>query len=654
MTSLLRLLRSSAILIILLTVAVVAQPPAPPQTQPPTPPTPSQTPPPTPQTPSQTPQTPPAPPARTPTPEQKAYQDALAVSDPAARLEALRKFQADHPEHTLARAADSAILGVLVTTFKDREREINETIDKILSASTPGPASAPALPETQLMRLQPVVMRLVDNNVLLDRAETLLSDALGKLNRDAYVTRLREGAERSRKLAEERQKTTPLPSGARLPEIPTDATSIAAFDRMRAGAIELRGRIALARGDSARAEKDFKEAFAANASLTRAPLELAKLASARGDDRAAIDYYLPLALTGKMKRAEEEAFTALYRKVHGSGVNVEAELDRLYGEKYPNPVAHPEKYSGPRSGRVALLEMFTGSACPPCVSADLALDAAMERYPADAVAVLAYHVHIPGPDPMTVPSSDARRNLYAVPGVPTFNVDGARARLGGGSRENTENTYKAYVPVIDKALQTPPEADVKVTAAVDGSRVRVQATVGNVKSTSQNLRLHILLAEKNLNFLGENGIKFHPFVVRDAAGDKGSGLPITAAPASTTLEHTFDLAPIPDTITRSLADDIARRRKSAPADAPPREYRAEGRAMTKIDASQLVVVAFVQDMTDTASSTTAKPPAGTQPSESTAAVEVVGPPGTRPAPTFRVLQAAWTTVTPATSAQRKE
>ena len=172
-------------------------------------------------------------------------------------------------------------------------------------------------------------------------------------------------------------------------------------------------------------EKDFRMP-SRNASR-RAPLELAKLASARGDDRAAIDYYLPLALTGKLKRAEEEAFTALYRKVNGSGVNVEAELDRLYGEKYPNPVAHPEKYSGPRSGRVALLEMFTGSACGPCVSADLALDAALERYPDDAVAVLAYHVHIPGPDPMTIPSNDSRRNLYAVPGVPTFNVDGARA-----------------------------------------------------------------------------------------------------------------------------------------------------------------------------------------------------------------------------------
>jgi hypothetical protein len=277
----------------------------------------------------------------------------------------------------------------------------------------------------------------------------------------------------------------------------------------------------------------------------------------------------------------------------------------------------------------------------------------MERYPADAVAVLAYHVHIPGPDPMTIPSNDARRNLYAVPGVPTFNVDGARARLGGGSRENTEMTYKAYVPVIDKALQTPPEADVKVTAAVDGSRVRVQATVGNVKSTSQNLRLHILLAEKDLNFLGENGIKLHPFVVRDAAGAKGSGLPITPAPANTTLEHTFDLAPIPDTITNSLADDIARRRKNEPAGVP-REYRAEGRAMTKIDASRLVVVAFVQDMSDTPPATTTTTPAGTQPPESTAGIELVGPPGSRSAPTFRVLQAAWTTVTPPTSAQRKE
>ena len=610
---------------------------------------------------------------RTPPPELKAIQEAMAIADPAAKLEALKKVLTDFPDNAQARSnAQNAILTVLVTSFKDREQEINEALDKILNTPLGGPASAASSPDVQLSRVTTIVVRLVDNNVVLDRAEALLAEAMGKLDRDAYVRSRRESMERALKMAEERQKANPS-SNVQLPAIPPDSTFVVTFDRMRAGAIELRARIALAKGDSARAEKDFKDAFAANAALTRAPLELAKLASARGDDKAAIDYYLPLALTGKLKRAEEDAFASLYRKVNGGSVNLEADLDRLYREKYPNPIEHPEKYTGARSGRVALLEMFTGSACPPCVSADLALDAALDRYPADAIAVLAYHVHIPGPDPMTMPSNDVRRNLYAVPGVPPFNVDGARARLGGGARENTPMTYKAYVPVIDKALQTPPEADVKVAAVLEGSQVRVQATVGNIKGESKNLRLHLLLAEKHLKFLGENGIRFHPFVVRDAAGDKGGGLPITAG-ASATLDHTFNLAPIPETMTTSLADDIARRRKTEPAGGP-REYPAEGHAMTKIDTSQIVAVAFVQDMNNTApaaptttttttpsaapttatttATTTAATPAGAQPPES-AGVELTGPPSTRPAPTYKVLQASWTNVAPPTSAQRKE
>ena len=58
-----------------------------------------------------------------------------------------------------------------------------------------------------------------------------------------------------------------------------------------------------------------------------------------------------------------------------------------------------------RSDRLVLAEVFTGAGCPPCVGADLAFDAAMERYSPKDVAVVMYHEHVPRPDPMTNPDT---------------------------------------------------------------------------------------------------------------------------------------------------------------------------------------------------------------------------------------------------------
>lgn len=584
--------------------------------------------------------TPPAATRPAPTPEMQAYRDAMAVKDPAQKLEALRKLQADFPKSPQARSAESAIFTALVTHFKDREAEILASIEKQRAAIPPGSS-----PDLQLRAMQTIATGLVDNNVMLERAESLLRQALGQVDRAAYVADRRATAERARQYAEQRQKTqaTPPPNAASLPVVPSDQELSQQFDRTAAGVYELLGRIALARGDSARAEQEFEKAFAANASLARAPLELARLASARGDDRKALDYYVTLAAAARLKRGDEDAFLALFRKIHGNGADVEAAIDAAYREHFPNPIASPASYAGPRTNRVALLEMFTGAACPPCVSADLALDAVIERYPADAIAVLAYHAHIPGPDPMVVPGSDVRRLMYAVRGVPTFNVDGALARLGGGSREMARGTFDTYVKAIDKALEAPADADVTVSAALEGTKVIVKASVANVRRQKTDLRLHLVLAEKHLTFSGENGIRFHPFVVRDVAGDKSGGFPIPDPAVTTAVEHVFDLSAIPDTVARSLADHIADRRKNLPADAAPREYRAEGRAMTKVDPSQLVVVAFVQDAVNSAPA----PPKPATASPDATLPQVTGS-SPQASPAFRVLQAAWTAIAPGT------
>jgi hypothetical protein len=62
-----------------------------------------------------------------------------------------------------------------------------------------------------------------------------------------------------------------------------------------------------------------------------------------------------------------------------------------------------------------------------------------------------------------------------------------------------------------------------------------------------------------------------------------------------TVDYTFDLAAIRADVEQTLADEIARRRKTQTTAATAPDYRAEGRAMGEIKADALVVVAFVQD-----------------------------------------------------------
>ena len=85
------------------------------------------------------------------------------------------------------------------------------------------------------------------------------------------------------------------------------------------------------------------------------------------------------------------------------------------------------------TGKVVVAELFTGAECPPCVAADMALDKLSEYYPKDDAVILEYHVHIPGPDPMTNPDSFAKYKWYGGNfGTPTIFFDGVENIVGGG------------------------------------------------------------------------------------------------------------------------------------------------------------------------------------------------------------------------------
>jgi hypothetical protein len=391
----------------------------------------------------------------------------------------------------------------------------------------------------------------------------------------------------------------PLPKAAdQIAELVAALNKDAAKSTVATGK-ELTARLHAYAGDSAAAEKEFREALAIDATLKASLLGLAKIEAARGDDKAALAHYLQVAAAGGLKPDDDAAFRALYKKVRGSDKNLEADVDRAFRTTFANPVEPaPYKVSPLRTARIPLLELFTGSACPPCVAADYALDAVMERYAPKDIAVLAYHVHIPGPDPMTTAASTARKDYYKdyVLGVPTFIVDGALSRLGGGGRENSGATYGVYVPSIDAELVAAPEAMIAVKATESKGRISVTTTVGNVAKGFKNLKLHVVLAEEELTFSGENGMRFHPLAVRAMAGGDKPGLDVTLDNAGrASIDASFDLAAIADDITKSLTAEIKRRRDLETSGGTPAVYKAEGHPLTQVDPKKLVVVAFLQD-----------------------------------------------------------
>ena len=536
-------------------------------------------------------------------PDQRALDSALQISNVTDRVLALDKVRRDYPKSSLLSTIDGNLLmGVL--QMPDAEESANEIIERMM-ARVPADASADA----RLTEAGGIASRLINRKVMLDRAESLLTSALepaslSRANRamgQYYLGRLYVlKGDTARAEAALR---------AAAPNAPPAVTALVSMyvergeqskaeeyllDVVKATPVNMAALSALTglyKNDPQRSESILRDAVKRDPLLTSAMLQLARLEAQRGDDAGALEHLLGAAALSYMRGPDGDTMRALWTKAHGNLNGLEAAIDARY--KALPPLLHAEKYAPTpkRTDRLVVLEMFTGSACPPCVAADIAFDTTMERYGADAIIPLAYHVHIPGPDPMTTPEGDARRKFYNVNGVPTMHVDGAMVtapgtsnNLGGGGRDRAPEVYSTYTNLIDKSLEAASTAAVKVKAVAAGDKITLTADVSGLPADASGLRLHLVLAEKMLMFGGENGMRAHRMVVRGVAGESGQGLPLVKTGAST---YTFDLAQIRDGITRSLSADISRRGQGGP-------FAATDRAMTTIDTTQLVAVAFIQ------------------------------------------------------------
>jgi hypothetical protein len=218
-----------------------------------------------------------------------------------------------------------------------------------------------------------------------------------------------------------------------------------------------------------------------------------------------------------------------------------AQLDAILDKEFlkNNIPFKPDIYAGrkAKSDRVAVVELFTGVQCPPCVAVDVAFDASLKTYKPSEVVFLQYHLHAPGPDPLTNADSEKRAEFYDVSGTPTVFVNGAKVAGLGGSRAEAQEAYEELRKTIDKQLETPAQAKLKVTAERDGDKIEIAAEFSDLKKTGKDVRLRFVLVEDVLRFPGSNGQRFHHHVVRALPGGaKGFALEKKAGKQTATVD----------------------------------------------------------------------------------------------------------------------
>jgi hypothetical protein len=242
----------------------------------------------------------------------------------------------------------------------------------------------------------------------------------------------------------------------------------------------------------------------------------------------------------------------------------------------------PEPFKGRKgkSTRVAVVELFTGSECPPCVSADIAFDAAVKSLkPTDAV-FLEYHLHIPRPDPLTNADSEKRQKYYrdSIRGTPTAFVNGKATRGLGGLKQHGEDRYDTLKGIIEEALEAEDQASLKLTAVRKGDKIDVSASVKDLKKTGEMVRLRFVLIEDEARYQGGNGQRLHHHVVRAFPGGM-DGFPLKEATADQTVKVSLD----------DLRRDLKQYLDKAEADGP---FRSDD---WPLKLKSVKIIALIQD-----------------------------------------------------------
>lgn len=235
-----------------------------------------------------------------------------------------------------------------------------------------------------------------------------------------------------------------------------------------------------------------------------------------------------------------------------------------------------------KSDKAAVVEVFTGAECPPCVGVDLAFDGLMKAYKPTEVILLQYHFHVPRPDPLTSPDGMDRVEYYGgqIRGAPTLFISGKLGTGSGGGAADAERFYGTFRKSIDELLEKP--AGVKLALAVSKAEkggFSAKATVSDLDAPGEKVMLRFALVEERIRYTGGNGLRYHHMVVRSMPGG-AKGFALAKKDAEQTV--TVDPTEVKAALTKYL-DDFAKAEEPFP------------RADRPLALKNLKLVAFVQN-----------------------------------------------------------
>jgi hypothetical protein len=249
-----------------------------------------------------------------------------------------------------------------------------------------------------------------------------------------------------------------------------------------------------------------------------------------------------------------------------------------------------------KSDRAAVVEVFTGAECPPCIGVDLAFDGLLKTYKPTEAILLQYHLHVPAPDPLTSPDAISRANYYgdAIKGTPALFISGKLGTDGGGGAATSEKFYKQFRMTIDDILEKP--AGVKLALAVSKGEkggYSAKATVSDLATPGEKVMLRFALAEERVRYTGGNGLRYHHMVVRAMPGG-AKGFPLTKK------SHEETVSVNPDDVRATLnkyLDDFAKQEGPFPrSDRPLALRNLKLVALVQNDATKEILNAVQVDL----------------------------------------------------------
>jgi hypothetical protein len=204
-------------------------------------------------------------------------------------------------------------------------------------------------------------------------------------------------------------------------------------------------------------------------------------------------------------------------------VKLEELLDRDYLASLP---AIKKVFAGrtSKSDRTVILEQFTSAADSNCAGNEKACGMLLKTYKPSELVLVQYHQGNPRSDPMDNPDAKTRREYY----TKAFPVElGNRplpASIFNGQPKgwfgdwDAERPYKTFRAIIEPLLEE--DARVSLAAKVErgGDKIDIAVTVSGLANPGTDKKLHIVLVEETVRYVGQNRVRLHHHVVRACPG----------------------------------------------------------------------------------------------------------------------------------------